>query len=217
MKIIKYIFLFFILFNSYQMYSQDKLPIIPYPVSVKEDPGVFNINNTTVIIVNDSSVLSDAEIFNEYLNTYYNIKLKIEYKGFQQVNCINLINETEYNQKEDSYYLSGSMNSIIILGKGAGVFYGLQTLKQLISQDQTGNIHIPAFAIYDEPRYKWRGMHLDVARHFFPKDELKKYIDFLAMYKMNTFHWHLLMTRDGGLKLRNIQSLPKLAHGETQH
>lgn len=187
--------------------SQSRLSIIPYPTSVIIDPGVFNINGTTVINVNDSSSLSDAELFDEYLNTNYSINLKIVYRGFQQVNCINLINETEYNQKQDSYYSSGSVNSIIILGKGAGVFYGLQTLKQLITQNQSGNIHIPAFAIYDEPRFKWRGMHLDVARHFFPKEFIKKYIDYLAMYKMNMFHWHL--TDDQGWRLE-IKKYPKL-------
>ncbi len=96
----------------------------------------------------------------------------------------------------------------------AGLFYGVQTIFQLLPPELFGSIShpemkwsIPAVSIFDVPRFRWRGMHLDVCRHFFPKDFIKKYIDDIAMYKMNTFHWHL--TDDQGWRIE-IKKYPLL-------
>jgi hexosaminidase len=89
----------------------------------------------------------------------------------------------------------------------AGLWYGLQTLLQLLPPGGAERIRIPGLAIEDKPRFAWRGMHLDVCRHFFPASFVKKYIDYLAMYKMNTFHWHL--TDDQGWRIE-IKKYPKL-------
>ncbi|MEE8061309.1 MAG: glycoside hydrolase family 20 zincin-like fold domain-containing protein, partial [Gemmatimonadales bacterium] len=78
----------------------------------------------------------------------------------------------------------------------AGLFRGLQTLRQLIEQANGQRAFIPTVTIEDEPRFTYRGMHLDVGRHFFPVSFVKRYIDLLARYKFNTFHWHL--TEDQG-------------------
>jgi hexosaminidase len=84
-----------------------------------------------------------------------------------------------------------------VAGKtSTGVFYGIQTLRQLMpiaieSSENLAEITIPAVTIKDSPRFGYRGMHLDVARHFYPVDFVKKYIDLIAMHKMNTLHWHL--------------------------
>lgn len=75
----------------------------------------------------------------------------------------------------------------IVGGGEAGVFYGLQTLAQL--RDSAG--HVPEVSIEDAPRFAWRGMHLDVSRHFFPKEFIKRYLDILASHRINIFHWHL--------------------------
>ena len=79
-----------------------------------------------------------------------------------------------------------------------GVFYGIQTLYQLFDSDTNyeNGVELSHLTILDEPRFKWRGMHLDVGRHFFEVDFIKKYIDYLALHKMNIFHWHL--TRQKG-------------------
>ncbi len=96
----------------------------------------------------------------------------------------------------------------------AGLFYGVQTLRQLLPSDifrdaPAGNTvwHVPAVTIEDMPRFPWRGGHLDVGRHFMPKEFVKKYIDLLALHKLNTFHWHL--TEDQGWRLE-IKQYPKL-------
>lgn len=88
----------------------------------------------------------------------------------------------------EGYRLMARNGSVeIVGGSEAGVFYGLQTLEQL--KDSAG--YLPVVTIEDAPRFPWRGMHLDVARHFFSKDFVKKYLDILAYHKINTFHWHL--------------------------
>jgi hexosaminidase len=91
--------------------------------------------------------------------------------------------------------------------KPAGVFYGCQTLLQLLSKTSEGKWQIPCVEIEDYPRFRWRGMHLDVCRHFMPAEFVKKYIDLLAMHKMNTLHWHL--TDDQGWRIE-IKKYPKL-------
>ena len=107
-------------------------------------------------------------------------------------------------------------NSIIIRApKPAGLFYGVQTLRQLlpveIERDASANAettwNVPCVTIRDRPRYRWRGLHLDVARYFFDKAFVKKYLDYMAMHKLNKFHWHL--TDNQGWRLQ-IDKYPKL-------
>ena len=90
-----------------------------------------------------------------------------------------------------------------------GMFYAVQSLRQLLSHDvQSGSTwFFPGVVIKDEPRFSYRGMHLDVARHFFPVETVKQLIDQLAYHKMNTFHWHL--TEDQGWRIE-IKKYPKL-------
>ncbi|HET9505678.1 MAG TPA: family 20 glycosylhydrolase [Hymenobacter sp.] len=89
----------------------------------------------------------------------------------------------------------------------AGLFMGVQTLRQLLPTQRGASASLPAIDVTDKPRYSWRGMHLDVSRHFFSTDFVKKYIDYLALHKMNTFHWHL--TDDQGWRIE-IKKYPKL-------
>jgi len=115
----------------------------------------------------------------------------------------------------EGYLLSVSKGSVTIESPApAGLFYGVQTFYQLLppqvgAAGSAGGIRwsVPCVRIEDMPRFSWRGMHLDVGRHFFSKDQVKKYIDILALYKMNTFHWHL--TEDQGWRIE-IKKYPKL-------
>ncbi len=111
---------------------------------------------------------------------------------------------------DESYVLDCGRRGITINASSpAGIFYGLMTLEQIaLSADSvTGSVQIPVMKIEDSPRFKWRGMHLDVGRHFMPTDAVKKYIDYLALYKFNHFHWHL--TEDQGWRIE-IKKYPKL-------
>ncbi|MFC2102713.1 family 20 glycosylhydrolase [Bacteroidota bacterium] len=125
-------------------------------------------------------------------------------------------NKKRENLPTEGYRLNISPSTIFLTGNsGAGLFYGMQTLLQLlppevckISKPEEGKSwEIPCVDIKDEPRFPYRGMHLDVSRHFFPKEFIFRYIDLLAMYKMNIFHWHL--TDDNGWRIE-IQKYPKL-------
>jgi hexosaminidase len=89
----------------------------------------------------------------------------------------------------------------------AGLYLGTQTIRQLLPAQRTAGASLPAVEVADQPRYQWRGMHLDVSRHFFPVEFVKQYIDYLALHKLNTFHWHL--TDDQGWRIE-IKKYPKL-------
>jgi hexosaminidase len=125
------------------------------------------------------------------------------------------INEKLTRVGNEGYLLSIGKNDVVIEAlRPAGVFYGIQTLYQLLPAEvesvevkQGTAWTIPGVKIEDRPRFLWRGVHLDVGRYFFPKEAVKKYLDYMAMYKMNTFHWHL--TEDQGWRIE-IKKYPKL-------
>ncbi len=104
-------------------------------------------------------------------------------------------------------YVMRADNGIEITGAAEGLYYGAQTLRQILETYPDKQKSIPAFAIADQPRFPWRGMHLDCSRHFFTVKEIKNYISELARYKMNVFHWHL--TDEGGWRME-VKKYPKL-------
>lgn len=124
-------------------------------------------------------------------------------------NCIILsINAELTPQGDEGYSLSAAANKIHIKAlQPAGIFYGLQTLRQLIQTNNDGTKIIPAVKIQDSPRFAWRGLMLDVGRHFYSVEFVKRFIDLLALHKMNTFHWHL--TEDQGWRIE-IKKYPRL-------
>jgi hexosaminidase len=95
----------------------------------------------------------------------------------------------------------------------AGIFYGLKSLEQIIltSPENGKNIKIASMYIEDAPRFKWRGMHLDVGRHFMPVEDVKSYIDYMALYKFNTFHWHLTEDQGWRIEIKKYPELTKVA------
>ena len=99
--------------------------------------------------------------------------------------------------------------SITAVGN-AGLFYGIQTLIQLLPIEKNNCLALPCLQIADAPRYKWRGMHLDCSRHFFTKEETKKYIDYLAMYKLIVFHWHLVDDQGWRIEIKKYPLLTSI-------
>ncbi len=176
--------------------------VIPKPVSLEKLPGKFLVNSSTKVYG-----LASLKNEGEFLATVLSGASK-KTVLFSEGNSgdIELKIDASITAKE-GYELSVEYNKIVIVGKTSkGVFYGVQTLRQLLSV-KDGDCTIPAVKIKDAPRYVYRGMHLDVARHYFPVPFIKKFIDLIAMHKMNTFHWHL--TEDQGWRIE-IKSLPKL-------
>ncbi|WP_282148357.1 beta-N-acetylhexosaminidase [Algibacter lectus] len=182
--------------------------IIPKPTSLKISEGRFLLDKNTVITA-ETALENEGQYLSEMLSTVSG--KSIPFSKETQGNILLKLDETIENN--EGYTLSVSYNQITITGKtSAGVFYGIQTLSQLIPLPVTASntqteVSIPATSIVDSPKFVYRGMHLDVARHFFPVSFVKKYIDILAMHKMNTFHWHL--TEDQGWRIE-IKKYPKL-------
>ena len=187
--------------------------VIPLPQEVnltQETPFKLNENVLIAYPENNALLQRNAEFLSEYIQqaTNYAPKTKAIAAGEQVKNAIVLGLDPSIANKE-GYVLTTTPEGISINGQTEnGVFYGIQTLRKSIpAEAKEATILIPAGEIKDEPRFSYRGMHLDVGRHFFPKEFMKKYIDLLALHNMNTFHWHL--TDDQGWRIE-IKKYPKL-------
>ncbi|MGE6219507.1 beta-N-acetylhexosaminidase [Nubsella zeaxanthinifaciens] len=183
--------------------------IIPKPVAatVGSNNAVFTISTETKIVIQNDSLQNAAVYFNRYLEQYLQYKLTIT-KNAAIKNYIKLSVNPNINEHADAYTLNTSQNGITIVGKSAkAVFYGIQSLIQLLPSEKSKTLPVAEVTITDYPRFDYRGMHLDVSRHFFDVAFIKQYIDYLALHKMNYFHWHL--TDDHGWRIE-IKKYPKL-------
>lgn len=188
--------------------------IVPMPAKMQITGGNFELSAKTKIVANSNEEKVVASFLNDYLNNYYGFRLNIVSNTSN--NCITLSRSlvAPTNNSNEKYILTVTSKNISIVGNGnAGVFYGMQSLIQLlpVANIQPSKSYVklllPCVNIEDEPRFQYRGMHLDVSRHFFPIEYIKKYIDYIALHKMNTFHWHL--TDDQGWRIE-IKKYPKL-------
>ena len=194
--------------------SNNIIKIIPKPISIAAGDGELNLNSITAITLKHNSKSEEfvAQLFQKFL---------------RPVKWINLSNleETSPNQiiidldpklpiPHEGYNLSIGENQSIILkaSSSSGLYYGFQTFSQICDPKlaigkPTKTLTIPNCTIFDSPRFSYRGMHLDVSRHFFDIEFVKTYIDMIALHKMNVFHWHL--TDDNGWRIE-IKRYPKL-------
>ena len=196
--------------------ANSSLNIIPKPKKMEKKSGQFNLNKETKIIVSKKTeeMLSVADYLQNTILSPTGYKLSIE-QGKAAQNSIYLDLDKDMQGKNEGYKLLVSENKVKIRANSSiGCFYGVQTLRQLFPSEFYSNQilshinwQIPAVKIKDAPRFEYRGLHLDVGRHFFPVSFIKKYIDLLAMHKMNRFHWHL--TEDQGWRIE-IKQYPKL-------
>jgi len=194
------------LFAVSVLFAQD-IAIIPQPASVVPGKGSFNITSSTQIKFEGSGLEHSADFLNDYLKKFYGFTLAVTNKSPQK-DVIILNYERMDNPIPGAYKMEVSGKSVYIAGDNAeGVFYGIQSLIQLLPVEPAASLSIPQLKIEDHPRFAWRGLHLDVGRHFFTADYIKKYIDFIALHKMNYFHWHL--TEDQGWRIE-IKKYPKL-------
>ena len=207
MKLIK---LFLFIFLSTICFGQSNLPIIPLPQKMEYHSGNFVLSSKTVIQSKDTSSF-EALFLKENIKNQTGLELQILAEAPTAVSKINLVFDVEgpaESNLKEVYKLMVTTQSVTIKAEyNQGIFYGIQTFLQLIPSENKAEIKIPCIEIKDHPKFKWRGMHLDVGRHFFSTAFIKKYIDYIAMYKMNTFHWHL--TEDQGWRIE-IKKYPKL-------
>lgn len=180
--------------------------IIPQPAKMEVGQGHFTIDANTKIIVSGAGMEKSARFLNDYLQKFYGFNLKV-IKG-KAASGIVLKQAAMTDGVDGAYTMNIDKSGVTIAGHTEnGTFYGIQSLIQLLPLEKSKTFTVPFLSIEDRPRFAYRGMHLDVGRHFFPVDFIKKYIDFIAMYKLNTFHWHL--TEDQGWRIE-IRQYPRL-------
>ncbi len=198
-----------LLLNSLIAAAQDALNIVPMPAEIKMGKGAFVILPTTVIVIKNGADDKTADYFNAIIKNRFNInckKVKTAASNFIQFTTL----QSLLPGREGAYSLNVAAAGITVNGETtSGTFAGMQTLLQLLPAAKQKNrpLSISQLSVTDYPRFQYRGMHLDVARHFMPVDFVKKYIDYLATYKFNTFHWHL--TDDQGWRIE-IKKYPLL-------
>jgi hexosaminidase len=199
-----YTFLLFLLISL--SFSQNNIDFIPKPQNTLVGKGSFYINTKTYIQADENSF--EANYLKEAIQIQTGLHLKITSKNNSKNIQLVLLEPKIANFNKEQYEIVVSDSEIVISAlTNQGLFYGIQTLLQMVPFEKKNEIAIPWIKISDAPKYAWRGMHLDVCRHYFPITFIKKYIDYLAHYKMNTFHWHL--TEDQGWRIE-IKKYPKL-------
>lgn len=214
-----FFFSFLSLINAFaQSHSVNStISIIPEPVSIKAGSGHFQLHPSTVILAGDNKITDIAHLLSGMLNAPTGYHLQVMQKNTQQKNAISLVLNKTPNKVtgEEGYSIKVSPDRVVIsANKPHGLFNGIQTLMQLLPPEiesattvKSGHWEIPSVDITDYPRFGWRGLMLDVSRHFFSKAFVKEYIDEMAKYKFNVFHWHL--TDDNGWRIE-IKGLPRL-------
>ena len=191
------------------------ISIVPLPESLTVRTGQFVLSAATAIWA-DAATASVARQFTRWMEPATGLTLAVRVGGTPTGRAIILRRDTRLSRLgPEGYELTVTPRQVTIRAReAAGVFYGLQTIRQLLPPEifreaRVDSVRwvIPALRIVDRPRFTWRGAHLDVGRHFMPKEFVKKYIDLLALHKLNSFHWHL--TEDQGWRIQ-ILKYPRL-------
>ncbi|MBK6381567.1 MAG: beta-N-acetylhexosaminidase [Chitinophagaceae bacterium] len=218
----KKIFCFLFVLGSVVCKGQSELNIVPMPVKADINYNAtnkFRITRSTLILYNSELLKPDVSYFISQVNSLFGLSLRskmepVDLKKEQNIKpnsiVITLLPEKYAGESGDEYYniMSSTGNMNININNSKGLFYAIQTILQIVQKSGSGDhVLMPIASIADYPRFKYRGMHLDVGRHFFPISFVKKYIDYLAAYKFNTFHWHL--TEDQGWRIE-IKKYPEL-------
>ena len=196
--------------NSISM-VQAQLNLIPAPEWYELRPGTCRI--TPESFTECSTKLQQLELLSdEWFQQYFGFTLRhhplprTKSEAFSSITRIRL-SQTEADSSS-AFQIHCTRAGIYISGGGAGLIHGLSTLVQLAKKKPgSKEVVVPCFQLRDRPAFSYRGMHLDVSRHFFPVEEVKRYIDYLAVYRFNYFHWHL--TDDQGWRLE-IKKYPRL-------
>lgn len=199
-------FFFSLLLCSAFSFAQE-VKIIPQPAELITNTGSFVISPKTSLVVASKGDKASAAFFNTYLLEYYGFELAVVQKASKNSIVLKSIQNID-GLKGEGYSLKSDKDGVLIEGNSnQGTFYGMQTLIQLLPTEKSNSLTIASVQVKDEPRFAYRGSMLDVSRHFFPVSFVKKYIDYLALHKMNYFHWHL--TEDQGWRIE-IKKYPKL-------
>jgi beta-glucosidase len=192
------------------------ISIVPRPVRLEAGRGVFTLTSSTRIVVDDAVRAQGLQLSTMLGRaTGFTLPVRVGRSAGSPHIALRRHAALAAALGDEGYRLVATPRAIeISAATPAGIFYGMQTLRQLLPAAIFADApvrgvrwELPALTIEDRPRFSWRGAHLDVSRHFQPKEFVKKYIDLLALHKMNRFHWHL--TDDQGWRVE-IRKYPKL-------
>lgn len=201
--------IFVVAFSSSIFASEANFQVIPLPNQINISKGKgFILNEKTKIVypAGNEKMSKNASFLSDYLFQLTGRKISVSTANAGGNTIVLKVGKINSSNPE-AYKLTVNKNDITITGSSeAGVFYGIQTLRKATPLDKS-NVIYPEVTVSDSPRFGYRGMHLDVARHFFSADFIKRYIDILALHNVNTFHWHL--TDDQGWRIE-IKKYPKL-------
>jgi hexosaminidase len=190
--------------------SMKSIAVVPKPASVILGDTDFTLHKKTPVYIDSGFQQGETmlNLFNEFLSTEYNFKLSKDSNTRTGGLSLKLVDSLP----PEAYVLDVNTKEISIIGADYnGIFYGMKTLQQLIFQNNKSGsktLWIPGLQVSDAPVFSWRGMHLDVVRHFFSKEQVMHLLEVMADYKLNTFHWHL--TDDQGWRIA-INKYPQLA------
>lgn len=183
--------------------------VVPLPQSIVENQGAgFKLDSSTQIAYPEGNgeLEKEANRLADYIKQLTGKSLKVTTS--QPEKNVIVLEANLQNDNPEGYQLTVDADKIVINGATpAGTFYGIQTLRKSIPEAVKSTVLFPAATINDQPRFAYRGAHLDVSRHFFPVDSVKTFIDMMALHNMNTFHWHL--TDDQGWRIE-IKKHPEL-------
>lgn len=202
--------------HGYSQPSEGSISIIPQPANVEKQEGYYTLpEELTIHTGKNAEVIKIATRLAKTITATTGYKVVIDEERDMAINGISLSLSTTRPYPEEAYSVDVKPTHIVVeASEPAGIFYGVQTLLQLFpkeieskNKEAKEKWEIPAVNIWDNPRFGWRGLMLDVSRHFFTKEQVKEFIDDMVKYKFNVLHWHL--TDDQGWRIE-IKSLPKL-------
>lgn len=192
--------------------------VVPLPKGINATKaGGFTLDSKTLISYakGDKEMRRNAEFLAEFIKESTGIELQVSTMPAQR-NCIRLSSALR-NKDPEAYNIR--VNSEIVLIDGAspaGVFYGIQTLRKALPVGKTQSVSIPATEVRDEPRFSYRGAHLDVSRHFVTPDSMRRFIDMLALHNINRLHWHLTDDQGWRIEIKKYPGLTEIGSKRAQ-
>ncbi len=204
----------FMVFSCKDATKDLKVEITPMPQQVTVKDGGFELTKSTVVVASNDDAKKVASYFVDKMKKPMGVELTVKDKA-QTSNYVEFAIDEKASANKEGYLLSVSSKGVKISApEAAGLFYGLQSFLQLLPAEVESAVLVKnikwlakSVEIKDEPRFPYRGMHLDVCRHFVPVENIKKHLDMMAMFKLNEFHWHL--TEDQAWRIE-IKAFPKL-------
>ena len=191
-----------------------KTVIIPRPMEAEAVKGTYTVTAKTSVCATEIALVRPAELFAEYVAKDLGATLKVEQKekGGIVLSLDNSLAKEEYTLRISSKGIA------IVGGTPQAVFYGLQSLRQLISAGEVTKkgVKLEGVAIKDKPLLGHRGAMLDVCRYFFTVAEVKRFIDIMAIHKLNRFHWHLTEDQGWRIEIKKYPNLVKIGSWRKQ-